>query len=157
LVPFIDAGLSDQKIVKKLGVSRGFVQERRYFLALPEDIRKMIAEGKKLVQSEIRPLYTFLKREGEDAMYAAARKFIDNRAKGGGVPPKVNKKGGAKRMRKRPELFALQERVFNIVGKSCLATRVLGWCAGELSDNEFEEDLKDLCQRQGLSYVPPAE
>ena len=152
LKPFFDRGLSDDRITDELGLTRGYLQIRRYILALPEDIQKEIEDGN-ISQPEVRELYTFLIREGEDKMRSAAYEMKDNRQRG--IKRKVKskkKEASQKRTRKRPEMFALQNhlRKMNFKGLPLL---ILGWVAGELSDDELNEDLEAICERQGSEFI----
>lgn len=152
---FFEKGWTEEMVGEQLGTSRGWTQIRKMLLALPEDIQNEIAAGV-LVQDAIRKLYTL--REDQEAMYLLVKQYKEHKERGEklSVPRKINalKKGVA---RTPFEIHALQEIVINNLGFS-LATQLMGWAAGAVSDFEIHKAIQKDCVDHGiLSYKIPKE
>lgn len=153
LKPLFDQGLSDAVIMERLSIKRGYCQIRRYLLSLPPDTQLEVEAGK-LTQSDVRDLYTVLKNEGKNAMYSFAKACKSAREKGGRKKPQVKSgKKSSKRKRERAEIFQMQDYLRVVFGNG-FPTRILAWAAGEIADEEIDEDIKAQCAVVGVTYRP---
>jgi len=135
-----DLGIKQEECAEKLGTSRGWVQVRFMLLELPEEVQAEFAIGA-IVQGGVRELYTVLNNFGKEACFSAAKKLKDGKARG--IPATVSPtkmKGTAKYHRKRQEIFKMIEHIIKHTSPS-LMTRALAWCAGEITNDEFESDI----------------
>ena len=138
---FESQGWSEDLMAAKTNQSRGWVQVRLILLRLPEDIRKVAAEGL-LTQMQIRNLYTL--RDDPTAQYAAVRRIKDARERGDTVDiaPKKPPVPHEKKERNVTEMTELQEYIQEQIGNN-IATRILGWCRGFVSSYEIHSDIKE--------------
>lgn len=153
LKPLFDKGLTEGDIMAELGVKRGWTQIRKMLLALPTEIQLEVEEGF-ITQTQVRHLYTTLKDRGEEATFEHAREMKDAKIQG---KKRVNTNPKSKpdrpRVRKRPEIFELQDHIYNMCRGNNIVTRTLAWCAGEISDIEYEAEVEKFCTEHGFSYV----
>lgn len=147
-------GVTEADAADRLGKSRGWVQVRYMLLRLPEDIQNEVAAGM-ITQTNIRDLYSIYTTSGVEDTYSAIRKLKDDKAagrKGTRVGPP--KKKDAKRLRKKNEIFDLQDHVRNNFGNGPI-TAVLAWCAGEITDEDLHLTLKGKAHDIGIPYRMP--
>ncbi len=133
-------GITEHDAAERLGKSRGWVQVRYMLLRLPEDIQNEVAAGM-ITQTQIRDLYSVYNTAGADATYEAVKKLKNAKAagrKGARVKPKQK---DSKRVRKRGELFEMQDHIRGQFGNGPL-TVLLAWAAGEVDDSELHATLK---------------
>jgi ParB family chromosome partitioning protein len=130
-------GLTEVQTAEQLGKTRGWVQVRFMLLKLPVEIREEAGAGF-LTQSQIRSLYTIKQKHGIKECMVAAKEFKEAKARGRTITQskKVGKAKSQKKVRSRPEIFEMQEYIFDQIGNN-LATRALAWAAGEISDAEL--------------------
>ena len=151
---YYEAGWNRSDIAKELDVSPGWVQVRCMILELPLDIQEAIAAGI-FTQTQIRDLHGL---KNKDHQYLAARKIKEARERGDHLTVesklRVAKNPNAKRARKRNELFLMQDEIYKAIGNN-LATRALGWAAGEVSDMDFYCSLKEYCDDHDMPYSIP--
>lgn len=156
LEKFINDGLSAQEIAKKLEVSYGWVQVRSTLLKLPYAIQQEAAAGF-VNQEQIKDLYGL---PNEEAMYEAVKIIKDRKLTGDKKRIRVkdvvgNKKSLLrKKLRGRDTIFKLQTVIRDAIGNN-LATRVLGWAAGEVNDIEILQALKDEADNLGIPWSIP--
>jgi ParB/RepB/Spo0J family partition protein len=163
--PLFNLGYTEQMVMDELKTSRGWVQVRGMLLKLPQDIQQEAAMGL-LTQTQIRAIYThYIRTQKSDgtksaikAIYAQVREMKDAKLKGRGAitRTRAEKKQNKKRHRTRQEIFQKQEFIQNQIGNS-LATRAMAWCAGEISDLEYDETLKLFASKIGKKYNPEVE
>ena len=148
LRPLFAEGMSEADIVDHLpSASRGWVQIRTMVLKLPPDIQEEIGAGM-LTQTNIRDLYTLqFKGAEDDTLYEEVRKIKDAKSRGSihkinCKPVKVKSSAENKHMRSRTDIFVMIQHMLsnNFDG---LATRVLSWAAGEISDLELFLDFEN--------------
>lgn len=157
---FIQAGLVEERIMEELGQTRGWVQVRVMLLKLPQEIQAEVQVGT-INQVEIRDLYTIAKKAGKEECIKAAKDLKECKFKGGKgkmILDKHKKKLGQdpKRLRQKVDMIALQDRIREMCGNG-VHTRILAWCAGEISDGDIEQTLREYCTQQGHTYLAPAE
>lgn len=134
-------GWTRDRTARELDVSNGWVQVRFMLLDLPFDIQEVAATGV-LNQTQIRDLYS-MKTDAE--RYAAVKAIKTKKMKGEStayITKKIVKNKMTKRERKKLEIFELQALLRDAIGPSIL-TRLLGWCAGEVSDGELHEEINE--------------
>jgi ParB-like chromosome segregation protein Spo0J len=145
-------GVGEVETANLIGQSRGWVQIRFMLLSLPKDIYPDVVAGL-INQTNIRELYTTLRRGGPQAALEQAREMKSAKQRGLKDHQVQSKETrlNAKRHRKRPEIFEMQSHIQNNLGNS-FATRCLAWAAGEISTKELENDIKARCDSKGLEY-----
>lgn len=134
-----DAGVPQEDIAIRLGVSRGWVQNRFCLLDLPEPIQKDAAAGV-LTQYQIKTLAG----KSEDMQYSLVKKIKEAKEKGERTDVIITRAKPKNYERKRRQPHEQQEMLdvlLDTVG-SCLATRILAWVLGNVSDLELLEDIK---------------
>lgn len=142
------AGLQEDEISKRLGMSRAWVQVRSMLLRLPEEIQKLAAAGL-FNQTQIRDLFMM----SEEEQIEAIRRAKDSTYKKQPLIPKKKYQDLTRaRTRSRPECFALQEHIRKQLGPN-LATRVLAWAAGEISTIDLEITLNEYARLLDKKYV----
>lgn len=136
-------GLGEHEAAEKLTKSRGWVQIRFMVLKLPEEIQQEIAAGF-FNQPQIRDLHSHFIKKGKNAAFSVAREFKDDKIKGRkGTRRKVETdKPNIKRHRSRSEIFDKQDKIREAYGNS-IVTRVLAWCAGEITTEDFDAAVKE--------------
>lgn len=135
-----ELGMIEEDIATKLNRSRGWVQIRMMILKLPQLVREYIAAGY-LNQTQIRDAYSHYINDGEEACYNVIKAFKNDALagkKGTRKPAKKKNKTGC--VKKRWEIFAVQDHIRKFLGNSII-TRTLAWCSGEISDEEYCDDL----------------
>lgn len=153
------AGYTQDDVSQLLSKSRGWVQVRYTLLKLPEDIQQEAAAGF-LTQSDIKDLYGM----SLEKMHETVKLIKTARLNGGNLTVKKlrerEKRKQVKRNERRTrnvlEIFNMQTTIRNVIG-NCLATRGLAWAAGEISDLEFLESLKDNADKIGIPWSIPVE
>lgn len=151
---FKAAGWTEQQVATDLGMSRGWVQSRYTLLELPPEIQEEAAAGF-LTQEHIKQLKTLKTKD----QYEAVRRIKSSKIAGEKrkiTIKEVESNPLAKRLRQKPEIFDMMERIQNVVGNN-FGTRCLAWCAGEVNDFEIVRDLRDLAKDAGIPYEIPAE
>jgi len=138
------------EIAQQLGMSDGWVQVRCMLLELPEDIQNEVMGGL-IKQSDIRTLYSVYRTGGKTATNNYVKKIKDARLLGKApTPPK--RKPKSKTHRQRQEIFNMMVHIQDLIGNS-FCTRGLAWCAGEISTEDLEEDIKELCKEANVTYM----
>lgn len=148
------AGMGQEEVAARLGMSRGWVQVRFMILDMPEDIQNEIAAGL-LNQHQIREIHMM---PTED-QYKAVKAIKEAKERGEKAKPVIKKRGDAlrKRIRKPPEIFVMIEHIMEALGGANLATRALAWSAGEISDMELFRDIREEAEAAGRRYEVPKE
>lgn len=148
-------GVTETDAAERLGKSRAWVQVRYMVLALPPDIQLLVGLGT-IKQTQIRELYTLMNEAGRDAVYEAAKKIKEGRAKGLAVSVNTKRtKASSKVHRKRAEIFDMMEHIQSTGIGNGLWTRCLAWCAGEISNNELYFSLEQYARERELNYTRP--
>lgn len=146
---FKDHGWTESQVADKLKMSRGWVQVRFMLLELPDEIQNEAAAGL-LTQTQIRTCYSM--RENPDAVFQFVRDIKDRKILGKKreVKPIVSEK----RMRTETELFLMQDKIRETWGNN-MATRLIGWAAGLVDDDEIQSFLQQQAAIDGKFYMPP--
>jgi len=147
--------ITEDMCAKRLNKSRGWVQIRYMLLSLPKDIQDQVAAGF-ITQAHIRELYTIYKHAGVVKCTEAVKilKERKNSKHGKVAVDLLSKKQNVKRHRKRQEIFELQDHIREHFGNS-ITTQLLGWCAGELTNIELYEAIKEYADDEGYTYSIP--
>lgn len=151
-----DYGLSETDTASQLGMSRGWVQVRFMLLALPEDIQQEATAGY-ITQANIRDLYTFYSKTGDKAqLYDAVKRLKEGKSRGQEVRVSKTKEQrlNEKRMRKRPEIFAMMEHIQESAIGNGIWTRAMAWCSGEITTGQFLTSLQKYAIANKLDYIP---
>jgi ParB/RepB/Spo0J family partition protein len=160
ILPLFKLGLNEYQIADELpSASRGWVQVRVMLLKLPVEVQKEAAAGL-LSQTQIRDLYT-LKNNGatDEQLYEHVKIIKDNKIKHSGIGKHIPRKmppAQSKRLRKRQEMFALIDHILEHLGNS-FGARCVSWCAGEISDLDIFQDIKNEAMKNGKDYTIPSQ
>lgn len=155
LEPFKLAGWSEQQVMEHLKMSRGWVQVRYMLLELPEQIQDEAAAGF-LTQQQIRHCYTLSQTNVEAAFdYVKAIKDKKLLGKIRPVKPEDFAVKNEKRVRTETEIYAMQDTIRDVFGNN-MATRVLGWVSGNISDLEMHREIWTQANLNGKFYVMPS-
>jgi len=152
-------GVSEDDAAERLNMSRGWIQVRYMVLRLPEVVQAEIAAGW-LSQIQIRDVYSHLKTSGKVACFEAVKQFKDDKIKGRkGTRKKVKKSKKkqleSKKQRERDEIFDLQAHIYEEFGGNNVATRLLAWCAGEITSLDVHLALQGWAKEQDRGYRMP--
>ena len=148
-------GETSETIGMRLGKSKSWVEICKCLSALPVEIQEMTDAGF-IKKSNIRELYTLHKKVSPEAALRAAKNLkvgvLSGKKNQTVAPSKLDPK--AKRRRSVREIETLQDHLLDTIGAN-LATNVLGWAAGHLSDNDLFDRLEKWADEEGLAYVRP--
>lgn len=139
-------GWTRERTALELDMSMGWVQIRFMVLDMPPEIQEVIALGL-LNQTQIRDLYTI---KDNAKRFEVVRAIKERKEKGEStayITKKNTRSPTTKRERKRMEVFELQAIIRNAVGPN-MVTRVLGWCAGEVTDYDMYSELKEWLENE---------
>lgn len=153
LKDYVKYGWKNREIQEELQVTSGWLTPRLALLRLPDDVQNEAA----LKMFTMNQIVELSKIEDMDALYAAVRRIKEAKERGEALevtakPRKI--KPYEKRARTRGEMFDMQDLIRESFGNS-LATRVLGWASGEVSDYEIMGDLKILAGNEGVPFAIP--
>lgn len=145
---------TEKELADIFGQSRGWVQNRKALLTLPDDIQNEAAAGI-LTHDQIK----IIARMGSMAdKYAAVRKIKERRLRNEKVSltPSIKRVNDAMRAseRDKAEIEEMNEMLYDII-KPCLATRCLAWAAGNISTSELFATVQDYCKEEGLPFTMP--
>lgn len=141
----IDKGWTQERICKELKMSRGWLQIRIKLLTLPVDIQQEAAAGL-INQSHILLLYDMVSPEKQ---YDTVRKIKEAAERGEKLKTRAldEKKNidpdvVPNKAITRKAMFEMIERIMIKCGPN-LATRAIAYCAGEISENVFWQDVEE--------------
>lgn len=148
------SGIGVKDAAEQLGKSTTWIDIRFKLLELPESIRQAAAAGF-INQQQIRELARM--PEIKDQI-EHAKKIKSARLKGEKAP-KIRKYRGKRNIlkakeRDRDDIFWMQDHIQNAVGNN-FGTRCLAWAAGEISDFELFQDIKDIAEYNNKIYIIP--
>lgn len=155
LIPFDRAGWTQEEMASQLAMSKGWVQTRLALLKLPEEIQQVAAAGL-LTQDHIKQLSSIKSRQ---AQFEAVKKIKEAKLAGEKKKIEVVKKKRdvlAKKRREPSEMFDMIEMISKAIGFG-FHTRCLAWAAGEISDFQLMQELKEESRKTGGSWDIPAE
>lgn len=154
-----ELGWTEDQVAAKIGKGRGWVQIRFMVLKLPKAVQEEVAAGV-FAQIQIRDLYSALNKKGEEALYKLVREFKKARERGKTMRKRLapqKPQGERKYQRKKPEMFRMIDHLIDSIGYG-LHTRLLAWCAGEISTVELLHDIKEWDDKYGDGdYVVPTD
>lgn len=146
---------TEGELAEMFGQSRGWVQVRKTLLELPEDIQDEAAAGL-LTQDQIKLVGRIKKREDQ---YELVRKIKEKKLRGEKVrlTPSVQRSSDAMkaRERKKPEIEELLEMIYTVLGPG-LHTRLLAWCAGNISTIALYSSIQEYCAENDIKFEMPA-
>lgn len=150
-----DKGFTREILVEKLGMSWGWIRARFYLLELPIEIQEEAAAGI-FNQTDITDLRSTLTNDGLPAVMEHAlelkkaketgRRHMTKKAK--------DKEKKTKKHRKKGEIVAKMEHIYALrFDGLTIITRVLAWASGEITEEELDRDLRELCEEQNRTFV----
>jgi ParB family chromosome partitioning protein len=145
---------TEASLADRLGQSRGWVQVRKYALALPPEVQEEIAKGN-VNYEQIRQIWQMPLRENQ---LKAIRKIKEARERGIRVKliDKPPRDPNVKEPRTRADIFSLMDHIQQNLGNN-FGTRCLSWAAGEISDLEIFHDMKNIADNEEKPYEIPKE
>lgn len=147
-----DAEVTQEEIAKRIGKSRGWVQDRVYLLELPDEIQTEAAAGT-IGTKQIRQIWSLPSTQQQ---YEYIKRFKDSKLVQRRAAPKTEKikRRNEKRLRIQTEIEELQDTIRDVLGNG-LATQVLGWTVGYTSDLEIHQFIASECRKIGRFYAIP--
>lgn len=144
--------IPQDEIAKMLGRSRGWVQVRKHLLQLPEEAHILAAAGF-LTAEHIMDLQHLTKEQALQALEVIKVTRL------GGSSQRIKlrepkKRKSVRKVRETSDIFHMQEVMKNNFGNG-MATRILAWCGGAITDNELFETCEAVAKEQGLHFVRP--
>ena len=153
LKPFKDAGWTELMIQNKFHTKRGWTRDRLKFLELPFEIQDEIVAG--IVSSGF--IFKIWQIKEKENQFEYVKKLKEKKLLKLVREPKVPSEAkNAVKVRTKEEMFDLQDAIRAVVGNN-LATRVLGWAAGIVSDREVHQELVAVAAGKGKHYEVPSE
>jgi ParB/RepB/Spo0J family partition protein len=149
------SGMSTTEVGRELGKSSAWVNIRYMLLELPEPIRNAAASGL-INQQQIKEIHSL---PDIKAQIEAAKKIKDAKVRGEKVP-RIKPIGAVKRnilktkIRDKDDLFWMQDHIQESVGNN-FGTRCLAWAAGEISDFELFQDIREIAAEKNVDYKIP--
>lgn len=147
---------TEAELAEIFGQSRGWVQNRKALLMLPDDIQNLAAAGI-LPGSHIQKLS---KIKNKDELYDTVRRIKDQKSKAEKILPteKSIKRPTdivKARSRKKHEIEELGEILYDTLGPG-LHTRIGAWCAGNISTLLLMQDIQEYCKEHKIIFKMPA-
>lgn len=139
-------GWTRERTALELDMSMGWVQIRFMVLDMPPEIQQVIAVGL-LNHTQIRDVYSLKTNEKRFEMVKAIKERKERGESTAYLTKKNLRSPTTKRERKKLEIFELQAIIRDAVGPN-MVTRVLGWCAGEVTDFDMYSDLKEWLENE---------
>jgi ParB/RepB/Spo0J family partition protein len=143
-------GVTETDAAERLGKSRGWIQVRYLLLNLPDVIQQEVAAGI-ITQTQIRELYSVLIKEGKDECITTCKRLKEAKERGQRTPVTANPhrlKKDVKKQRNRAEMFLMLNHLADTVGFG-LHTRMVAWCAGEITTGEAFDEIKAYADEHG--------
>lgn len=153
---FLIAGCTQDDVAKMIGKSRGWVQVRYTALKLPSEIQAEIDAGF-ISHEQIKDLYSIPSKSGQiEAVKMIKESKIRGDKRAIKVKPVKKRNPTERKLRNQTEMFEMQDAIREAVGNN-LATRVLGWAAGLVTDAEVFKDIQAYADEKGIPYHMPVE
>jgi len=153
------------EICQRLNVSYGWGQARYYAAKLPNIVTEEVNKGAVNITST-RRLYSIYKAcKDRDGVEPAVQQLMQALKDLKKTKMTSNSKDALKKfedtapkmkLRSRKEIETMQDRILDLIGP-CLGTRAMAWCAGVISSNDLEVDIKEECDVLQRIYIAPAE
>lgn len=145
---------TEVELAQIFGQSRGWVQNRKDLLKLPDDIQNEAAAG--ILSSDNIKLLARIKSKEEQ--YELVRRIKERKLKG----EKISLKPSIKRVndvlrpseREKAEIDEMLDLLYDVVGPG-LAMRCLAWAAGNISTSELYATVEQYCKDEGLPFKMP--
>jgi hypothetical protein len=153
LEPFFEAGLTEEQVAKRLGMSRGWVQVRYMVLKMPDPIQQEVAAGL-LTAANIRKVYSLPTDEQKFDFVKEVKKHKLTGKKREVNIAKVAKLGNRKEPRKPGEIQDLIEVLVDLFGTS-MASLALAWSIGHYDDAEIYFRIWKEAQNRGKTWDIP--
>jgi len=150
-----DSGYPRDTVGRMLGQSGSWVQIRYNILDLPHELYEYMSKGL-IGQNDIKELYQY--RDDIDKLFTRSKEIIAYRLRGQN-PPKIRSKRQQSRARKygrsrsQAEIIEMIGHVGENVGAGLL-TRLMAWCAGNVTTFEILKEVKDTTENLGKKYQP---
>lgn len=150
------AGWNQKQVAEELGQSSGWVSVRFMLLDMEPEIQECAAAGM-LSQDNIRLVHDFppgfMRMDAVKQIKVAKEKGEKSQIE---LVMKLGRKTNPMKAipRKPREILQMNEAIGELIGFG-FATRLAGWCAGEVSDIEIMYDLREEAKAAGKRFVMP--
>lgn len=161
LRPFFAEGLTYKEISEKVGMSNGWIQNRKSLLQLPANIQNLARKKGMFDSNQLRQMYNM----EEEELYAFVRKCTDwfesGQKNSRPKPPAVRKRNAPAQPKTRDlkEIQNMMLRVYKVFGNESpganFATKAMSWCSGGIDEYEFLKALKAFGKLDGFEYEIP--
>lgn len=144
---------TDGELAEVFGQSRGWVQNRRQLLMLPDEIQEVAASGiltvahvQKLVKMQKADQYEFVRKIKEAAL---KNQTLD-------LTPSVARASDALKVRKRnqSEITEMGGLIYDILGPN-IATRFAAWSNAVISTAQLMESIREYAKENAIEYKEP--
>lgn len=145
---------TEGELAEIFGQSRGWVQNRKALLSLPDDIQNEAAAGI-LNHDHIKQLSRI---KDKNQQYELVRRIKEKKLRG----EKVSLTQSIKRPndvlraseRDKAEIDELSGLLYDIIGP-CIVTRALAWAAGNISTSELFATVQEYCKEHDIPFTMP--
>lgn len=145
---------TEAELAEIFGQSRGWVQNRKALLMLPEDIQDEAAAGI-LNQDHIKMLS---RMKSKDDQYTLVRKIKEKKLRGDKVSltQSITRPNDVLRAKERDksEIDEMNGLLYDILGPG-IVTRFGAWCAGNISTSEFFSTVQEHCKENDIAFAMP--
>ena len=152
-----ELGLTENQIAAELNKSRGWVQLRQMVWTLPTELHPQIVDGT-FKTKDIREIYSSMVNDTREVFIDKIKWLKGEKAKGKKKSSlkdkqKIMDAENGKKVRSKEEMFRLQARLQIMLHGSHIAPVILAWATGSISQDDFEGELANLCEVEGVDYV----
>lgn len=148
-------GYSRSQIAKKLNMGKTWVQLRTMMAMLPTQVQDEIVRNN-ISQIEIRQIYSLFDDAVDgnfDKMFIYVKALKEGKDANAAIKTKKPKRKTEKRTRSKAEMMEILDHVRDSGRGSCIVTRVLAWCAGNIDNGDLDLDLKNWHDEEGFDYA----
>jgi len=153
---FIERGLTQDEISRRINKSKTWLQIRFTALKLPEIIQREIDAGY-VTQAQIKEIASI---PGEMSKLEYVRQIKEAKERGDKrqilLKPNKVKVSTGKKVRTITEIFRMQDFITDNIGCN-IGTRCLAWAAGEISGTELINDVRIAAEEEGKFVTIPKE
>lgn len=145
---------TEKELADIFGQSRGWVQNRKDLLKLPDDIQNEAAAG--ILSSDNVKLLARMTNKNDQ--YELVRKIKDRKLRGEKVrlTPSIKRVNDVLRAseRDKSEIDEMLEMLYDVIGPG-IALRCLAWAAGNISTSELFASIQEYCKENDLPFTMP--
>lgn len=148
-----EAGVPRDDVAARIGMSSSWVQARWAVLALPPDVQKIAASGL-INQYQMKKLAGI---KDKDKLYSTVREIKTRLEKSQNIDDIIKRKPPSKtekRKRQSIEIGVMRDYILDQIGSNNF-TRALAWAAGDASDLDLQEAVREVNKDFNLPKEAP--